>query len=285
MIQFEAPIAPKEPLDFIKEPSIYLRALEDAGARSGGIAHLDRSEFFRHRKDFQTFARIVEKHNRDDGPLKLLVIGVGNMEEPISLLAVAQEKLGDGKLDEDIDMEIVEIRSRNEVSPRYRLGRQLFMAAPVQPQCCPDSFVLVDGEYEPVPEIKDYLTRATENDARAHFGTPVENYTRTNPGQFDVVCCNNVIQHLGGIEGYSSPYKSVPGEQTHARYYQELSRILNLVKVGGVIFLHAPSPGDKFDTKSKGTRIILAEVPTFNEEFEEIMPAVYRRRTKAEEAS
>ncbi|MCX6741125.1 MAG: hypothetical protein NTY61_01880, partial [Candidatus Parcubacteria bacterium] len=204
-----------------------------------------------------------------------------NMEEPISYLAAAYSAAEGRPLENVVDLEMVEIQSKAEVTPQYRLGKQLFAPdRPIKPKMYEDSFALVDGEYEPNEAIKKYLSSRIADETKTHFGLPVENFSETVQEQFDVVSCNNVIQHLGGIEDYSSPYKNTQGEQDYARYYEELAKILNQVKAGGVLFIHAPAPGDKFDAKSQGVKFILDKIPNFENEFEELKPAVYRRKIK-----
>lgn len=261
----------------INDVSEYRRSLIAAGENSLA-ASLDRSEYFRHKKDFELFADEVKKARQEGRKISMLDVGVGNLQEPISYLAAVFSESAGKKIDDLVDLEIVEIRDRESLKEKYSLGKQMFSPdKPVQPKMYKDSFVLVEGQYVPQPEIKEYLEQRLSDQTKSHFGTAIENFSRAAKTQYDVVSCNNVLQHLGGTEGYWSPFKNA-SQNNFERYYEEVRRIMHLVKEGGIIFLHTPAPGNQLDTKSKGTSVILKNIPELSEEFDEVVPGVYRRK-------
>lgn len=265
----------------IEDVEKYLNSLRTAGERTrGNAANLHRSEFFRHKEDYDFFIELVNDAIENGKPLKFLEIGVGNMEEPVSFLATAYANSNGMKLEDIVDMEIVELEKKENRNTNYRLGKKLFFDSPSvkPPKTCENSFSLIDGEYEVADEIKEYLSRRIDDESKAHFNTPIENFASSTNTKYDVVACNNVLQHMGGHESYESPLKN--GGQKNARYakyYEELLEILSLVKEGGIIFIHTPSSRTNDDG---GAKKILAQLPSFSDDFEELALEIYRRKIK-----
>jgi len=261
----------------IPKPIEYLTSLRKAGENTrGNIANLDRSEFFRHEKDYVFFIKLVSDAIKNGKPFKFLEIGVGNMEEPVSFLATAHTNSEGVKLEDLVDMEIVELEKKENRSANYRLGKNLFFDHPIKPpKACESSFSLINGEYEASNEIKEYLLRRIDDESKTHFNTPIENFAESTNIKYDVVACNNVLQHLGGQEYYENPLKNNNGDYT--RYYNELLKILNLLKEGGIIFIHtALSPTNK----DGGAEKVLTQLPNFSDDFEKLAPGIYRKKIK-----
>lgn len=278
----------------------YLRQLKERGEATVSAA-LDRSKFFRFRKDFEILnAELEEIFAGENKKFNFLDIGVGNMEEPLSFLSniehIASKK--NLKLEDICDFEMVDIRHKEEIEMKVGLGKRVELGAflteeqkgnkekkPVMPPSGYEDFFDFseeDGEYQFKEEVQTYLRDKIKDRSKSHLGLPVENFLQDNPlGKYDFVACNNVLQHLGGIEGYRSPIKDrgMPQEE-YKKYFDVVAKILESVKPGGVIFMHTPI--DMTDNKGRGTADIVENLPIFKDNFEQVAVGVFKRKLVGE---
>ncbi len=260
---------------------------------------IDRSKFFRYPQDLLVIESEAERILKTPWKLDMLEIGVGNLEESVSYVgAVGRAAAKSGKSIEDaLTLSMVELRKRSDVQARYSLGKQptqgvgLAFLSDAQKQTTPlkpispppgteDLFTLStqSGEYEFRGDIRAMVDTTMNDPAHSSFGTPVEEFLVQNRRQYDVVACNNVLQHMGGIEGYDSPYKN-PGKpmEAYTLYLKHLLRLLESVRPGGVLILHTDGSTIS-DTKGRATATVVSLIDGFSQQFEEISPGIFRRR-------
>lgn len=266
---------------------------------------LDRSKIFRYPKDANALRAEARERVDRERPITMLIVGVGNGEEPLSYLSALRSELHStgGTLQRSVDMHLVDIRPHEDINVQYGLGQvaggvlgKAFLSAvpgaagrmvPAEPpKGMDDAFTLnADGkEYVFHEDIRGAFEAAMADPERAHFRMPVENFVAREPAtmRFDIVACNNVLQHLGGIEGYASPFKNPatdPNEDSpdYSRYIQTVRGILDRVAPGGLLIMHTDgaTPGD---TKGLATQTALDLLPEFTEQFETLQRGVFRRK-------
>ncbi|MFH1030118.1 MAG: hypothetical protein V1770_02565 [bacterium] len=283
----------------IEDKNEYLEALKEKGDRTVA-AKLDRSEFFRFKGDYEVLTGELENILKEKSPhFSFLDIGVGNMEEPLSYLAVIhyETEKRDHKLEDICEFDMVDIRPKEEIKMKSSLGKgpkfgaflpeEKKSPATIEPRLPKKGyehffeFSEAKGEYEFKTEVVGYLEKQLNNQDRAHFGIPVENFLRDLKIRYDFIACNNVLQHLGGIDDYRSPVKDkgLPQEE-YKKYFDVASKILNAVKPGGIIFMH--TSGDMTDNEGRGTGDIIGDLPFFKENFEQVALGVFRRKVEVE---
>lgn len=108
----------------IEDENGYLEVLKEKGDRTVA-AKLDRSEFFRFKGDYEVLTGELENILKEKSPhFSFLDIGVGNMEEPLSYLAVIQREAEKRnlKLEEICEFNMVDIRTQEEIKSNYSGG-------------------------------------------------------------------------------------------------------------------------------------------------------------------
>lgn len=251
---------------------------------------LDRSHLFRHPKDYSFLKAYLEKKYLECPAsewkaLETLVVGVGHLQEPLSIFATSSEtakglgykgyKVNPAEL---LKLNLLDLRSLDEIEPDYSFGKgykiagQVVSAAflteeqkktmpegPLKPSFIsefPSAFEIKNGEYQFNQEIQN---QATEAMARGRFNTRIQDFLKANVSQYPLIFFNNIITHLGS-----------EGEQVT---YDLTTKSL---ESGGIIFMH--HAGDIFDSKSiRGAKKLIEGNPRFSH-LEEISPAIYRRR-------
>mgnify|MGYP001567477580 CR=1 FL=1 len=265
---------PRQPLD----PTTYLEELEWRGRGVLGTPNLDRSKAFRYREDGPALQGALRERIAVGEKLSVLDIGVGNMEEPLSYLAhLYVEAAQQGRsLADVVDVELVEVRPREQIAMDASLGINMF-DQPIAPRDdVRDAFVQQGHEFVFRPEIVELLAQTMDNPDKAHFATPVETVMDSATTTYDVVACNNVLQHMGGVEGYATPLKDKGRpESDYQEYYRQVSRILESVKPGGTLIMHTDGI-NVTDTKGMLTEQILNKVKLFSE-FEKSDRGIFRR--------
>jgi hypothetical protein len=218
-------------------------------------------------------------------PLDTLVIGVGHLEEPLSILATCAEALrlirttrGEIKLSDLLKLDFIDLRASEEINLKYSFGkgygsaenpvgklwltqeqRAKMQEHPFRPSFISDypaGFELRNGEYSFSQEIRDQVQEAM---LKGKFSTRIQDFIATNKQQYPLIFFNNVITHLGN-----------EGEQvTHDLTTKTLEK-------DGIIFMH--HSGNFLDAKGTGgiSRIV-QDNPLFAH-LEKIGPAVYKRR-------
>jgi hypothetical protein len=236
---------------------------------------IDRSKFFRHRSDY----KILKKHlnAQEKVPTRILCAGVGNLEEPTSILATAyQEKMDQGiptDLSDMIDLDLVESRPAAEIKTSYSFGssygglpeafisdgdKQKLPQGPRKPwfiDRLPEAFELKDGQYWFAEEVIEASEKAFQEGS---FATRIQDFLRTSTTPYQAIFLNNVVQHLG---------------EEGPQVAEDLTK--KLLDKDGLVFLHIAR--DLSDIKSiLGTSDLINGNPQFSH-LVRVGPAVYRR--------
>lgn len=270
------------------------RYLDALTATPHAHAPLDRSAFYRYRKDIPALQELVRR-TPDGARLRLHFIGIAHGEEVLSYLsAMAAALPADRLITDRVDCTAVNVRQREDVHLRTHWGKvtkvggltALFapgstaddMTARLPPKELTVSFVYdpAAGEYA---FRQDIVTCATQLVTTGRFSTPIENDLLDSPGeQHDVVACNNVLQHLGAHGAYATPYRTPRASlDEYATFLRVVDGVLSRVAPGGLLFLH--TDGSITDTKGHGCTKTLSLVPAFSTDFEQVASGIYRRRS------
>lgn len=270
-------------------------------------AQLERSKIFRYPKDNALLNQEFSEAGKEGRRESVLVIGVGNLEEPLSYMAMA-ERAGraQGKsVSEMADLSMVDIRSSAEIVPKYGLGKVYESPAGVQfggafvteetrdqytkkarkPNSgYEDIFTYNEqsDEFEFKKEVREFVNQAVRNPEKTHFNTPIESYIEDHPDeQYDIVACNNVLQHLGGSSQYKSPFREAGLPLgSYEKYFNVVKGIIGKVSPNGLLFIHTGGSVKGFDPVSENGDEVLAWIPEFNDQFERVQKGVYRRKNK-----
>lgn len=254
------------------------------------ISAIDRSKFFRHKKDYAILKayleeRCLETPDVEWEPLDALVVGVGHLEEPLSILATCAEtakNLSESRIGvrlprDLITLTLVDSRTRTEIKPIYSLGKGYgdannpypasFLTEEQRKTLSPHplnssrvskysaGFELIDGEYHFSEEVQREARAAMH---KGNFSTRIQDFIAENCTQYPIIFFNNVITHLGA-----------EGEQVA---YDLTTKTL---KDDGIIFMHHSK--DICDSKGVcGTAKMITKNPKFAH-LRKIGPAVYRR--------
>lgn len=289
----------------------YRRSLQEAGEGSmKKIGKLERSKFFRYSQDIQALQSEVSNRAEKGQRTTILEFGIGNLEEPLSYLAALYPVItvNGQTLDEAVDLTMVELRSRKDVTltdnglgstyedrvTGAKIGgaflapeeRKNYKVVPLAPKYGLErAFQLnQDGtQYEFHSDILSYLQTKLDDPSHGKFDTALENYIdEVAKAQFDVIACNNVLQHLGGEGAYPTPLKNKFVSRTEmGAFYAVVTSILDRVKHGGLLIMHTDGRTPT-DTKGLLTDSILKDVPLYKKEFRKEGEGLYRRLTSQE---
>lgn len=251
---------------------------------------IDRSHFFRHVRDYSILKAHLQKKYLDTPraewkALETLVVGVGHLQEPLSILATSTEaakelgykgvKINPSEL---LKLNLVDNRSVNEIEPEYSFGegyiaggqvvsgaflteeqRKVLPKSPLKPSFVseyPSAFEVKNGECQFTEEIQKEILEAVN---RGRFNTRIQDFLKENNSQYPLIFFNNILTHLGA-EGEQVAYDLTTKALEH----------------NGLVFMH--HSGDVFDSKSiRGARKMILDNPKFTH-LEEIGQAVYRRK-------
>jgi len=248
------------------------------------ISAVDRSKFFRHKTDYELLGRYLEE-NISLKPVNALVVGVGNLEEPLSILATAAETVSALRsrgisinLAELLKLSLLEARTKEEISPVYSLGKGygserslmggIFLTPeqkknlpqhPLKPRFVDDypaGFELRGGEYFFSEEVVDRVQEAVRE---GKFDTRIQEVIDRSAIRYPIIFFNNVITHLGA-----------DGE----RITKDLTT--QLLEREGIVFMH--HSGSLGDSKGVGGITKMVEDNPNFVHLQRIGPAVYRRK-------
>lgn len=135
-----------------------------------------------------TIARIVKP--------KILIVGVGSGEEPLSFLAVVKSCIKNEALSEKLDLHCVDLQPQigNWTLDGFSEGMQF-------PLFARDSFEKYSdakGElYRIKPEILNYLKETFENPKKSKWDTSIEEFSAQCPSAtYDIISMNNVLGYI-----------------------------------------------------------------------------------------
>ena len=156
-----------------------------------------------------------EKMNLQNGKINMLIGGIGNSEEPFSMLAVIKNLIGENKIKDVLNLFTVDLQSRPE---KKELKWQSFYSG-LKPDFVPDSFVKETsdeygykwvGKYRVCDEIFQYLSEAYDNHANSKWETRIQDAVKEYPdNSLDIVSINNTIGYIMDYEEGMSVLRNV----------------------------------------------------------------------------
>ena len=136
---------------------------------------------------------------------RMLIAGIGDSQEPFSLLAVIKNLIKDKKLKDILDLGIVDLQSK----PREKfLFKQSFFDNfdGALPYYAKDSFIEDNGEkyglkaykrLRVTDEILDFLKQTYHDSKKSHWNSRVQDVVKVmDDGQYDIVSINNTIGYI-----------------------------------------------------------------------------------------
>ena len=144
-----------------------------------------------------------EKMNPDkNNKVRMMIGGIAYSQEPFSILAVVKHIIGSNKLDEVLDLNIVDLQSKPS---KQQLFLQSFYEYNQKPDFVPTSFVREDitehgykrHRYRVKDDIVKYLLDVYNNPEKAKWETRIQDAINEYPdNSFDVVSVNNTLGYI-----------------------------------------------------------------------------------------
>ena len=260
------------------------RYVEDLQSHSGNF-RLDRSQVFRHPKDLDVLGEEFETlapRIKAGGNIKVAQIGVGNGEEGLSHLSGISQKLPPkASLKDSVALDLYDVRGAGEITVKSGVSNRIATNPRYAEYFSPPK--AKGGEHEFKPEVQKVLKNSIAKSEQAGLlGKPIE-ITAPGAPEYDVVCCNNVFQHMGSrglliperrsLTYYPSPNnRYVSKTETFPEFKENAKQILGMVKPGGLFIAHTPGM-----CKPEVSTDFLKGIELFDKHFTEIKPGIYRR--------
>ena len=140
-------------------------------------------------------------------PKTMLIGGIGQSQEPFSLLAVIKNLIGKKKLEKILDLNIVDLQSK---PAEKELFYQSFYDSYGKPRYVSDSFIIEDNpehgcgrlnKYRVCDEIYNYLSSVYSNETKSQWETRLQDAVKTLPDEsIDIVSINNTIGYVNNYE-------------------------------------------------------------------------------------
>ena len=199
------------------------------------------------------FEKIFTKQIK--APLKMLIGGIGESQEPFSYLAVIKNIIKDKKINEVLDLNIIDLQSKPN---KEELFKNSYFEFSHKPDYASNSFVediyprmrfnSITGYYRVNDEIFDYLNNTYTDIEKSNWESRIQDSIKKYPNEeFNIISINNTL-------GY------IANKQERIDTLQDSYRIL---KKDGVLI----SDPDNFFIKEAGLINIL----------EEIVPGIYKK--------
>ena len=138
-----------------------------------------------------------------ENKLKMLIGGIGESQEPFSLLASIKNINGEEKIKDYLDMYIVDLQSQPN---KKDLFKQSFYDSIGEPMFVKSSFVNDNGfkyglakyrEYRVSDEIFEYLSNTYNNDKNSKWETRIQDAFKEYPdNEFSIISVNNTLIYL-----------------------------------------------------------------------------------------
>ena len=128
-------------------------------------------------------------------PKKMLIGGIGESQEPLSLLAVVKNIIKEKPLTQKLDLYTVDLQSRPTLEELYE---QSFVDD-VAPAYVKDSFVIdaKTSKYRVKDEIFEYLAKVYNDTSKSLWDTRIQEAVKDYPNEtFDVASVNNTLGYI-----------------------------------------------------------------------------------------
>lgn len=158
-------------------------------------------------RDFSDVVRCLKDifYKKEAGRKKMLIAGIGDSQEPFSLLAVIKAMLKKNLLKDNLDLTIVDLQSKPSEG---KLFFQSFFDNVYRPQFVPEVFVKDEGKnygfdswlsYRVNDEIFEFLKDTYNNPQKSYWESKIQDKIKDIPDEtFDVVSINNTLDYIKG---------------------------------------------------------------------------------------
>lgn len=269
----------------------------DAIALDAERQNMKLSAFYRFPEALRAVGQVLEERFKtDQSPIKTLVVGVGNGQEPMSYLTIIDAIARKHKkpLKDCVDLNLVEYLGAHQIRPYPYLGYARYedtgssvhgtgdFAYP--PPSTLGSFdETADKGFKVKPHIEAIFNESLHSETKGLFGAGIDDVAGCEDRsaafmgtpmfedgqQYDLISCNRVLPY---IKGYPYGHAAI-GEM-----------LLKQIAPGGVLVID-PKPDHEYKSADIETQAVMKMVLARNDElarqFTEITPGVYQRNKAA----
>jgi len=154
--------------------------------------------------EFIDVVRIIDRiFVKDSNKRNMLIAGIGDSQEPFSLLAVIKSIIKNKPLNDVVDMNIVDLQSKPKDT---KLFEQSYFDCGFPPTYAKNSFLLDSNAiYSSTPwkkfrvkdEIFDFLKQTYNNPKKSHWDSRIQDEVKNMQSEsFDIVSINNTLGYI-----------------------------------------------------------------------------------------
>ena len=131
-------------------------------------------------------------------PKKMLIVGIGESQEPFSYLAVIKDIIKDKTLEEVLDLSIVDLQSKPN---KEKLFRNSFFDNNREPEFARDSFVKEKSlcshpRFRVKNKIFNYLESTYNDSKKSQWETRIQDSIQECRQTFDIISINNTFGYI-----------------------------------------------------------------------------------------
>lgn len=155
------------------------------------------SGFFRNEmgRKYEDVIAALKMSINSEQPTKMLIVGVGEAQEPFSYLAVLKDLQQDKSLDEIVDLNCVDIQPQMS---NQELRQYACLEKAETPKFALKSFEQTnEGLYKVKENFIEYLQRTFNDKSKTHWNTSVNEYTANCPREkYNLISMNHVLMYI-----------------------------------------------------------------------------------------
>ncbi len=154
----------------------------------------------------ETYKEVIDVFSKVFSPAqqavkKMLIVGIGESQEPFSHLAAIKEIVKTRKLDDVVELHTIDLQAK---PPKQVLCQNAFFDKSYEPPFAKTSFVIDafpqhhgERRFRVNDEIFDFLSETYDNNSQAQWATRVQDGIKNYPEEtFDVISANNTLGYI-----------------------------------------------------------------------------------------
>lgn len=137
-------------------------------------------------------------------PIKMLIVGIGDSQEPFSYLAAIKKIIGDKNLKDVLDLHIVDLQSKPN---KEQLFKDSYYEFSHEPDFVASSFIydrkenmkydILDGYYRVNDEIFNFLHSTYKDKTKSFWEARVQDVSKELKSQeYDIISANNILGYI-----------------------------------------------------------------------------------------
>ena len=162
--------------------------------------------------NFEKFGDIINVFknvftNNIQKPVKMLIAGVANSEEPFSYLTSIKTIIKDKPIDDVLDLHIIDLQSKPDENKLYENS---YIPCNI-PEFAKDGFVYCPHpkypsyNYRVTDELFDYLAKVYNDSSKSKWETRLQEEIINYPDNyFDIISANNILYYLENGENFQT---------------------------------------------------------------------------------